>query len=107
MAWRRPAGSRCMRPTRRPRRSERVLSCARSRLVGELVAAAVRHGPAPDLVALAAGHDARLVDLRDNRMVTRDERLGGAHLRARRQLALGDAVAAVLAEFLDGEILLG
>src|SRR5258706_11956710 len=96
-----------MRRAPAARRGWRKSSCLPSRLVGELGAAAVGHRPAPDLVTLAALHDARLVDRGDDRRVAREEGLGRAHLRARRQLALGDAVAPVLAELLDGVVLLG
>src|SRR5258708_39759288 len=77
-----------------------------SRLVGELAATLVGHRPSPDLLALAARDDAGLVDRGDDRSIPGEQRLGRAHLGASGQLALGDAVAAVFAEFLDGMVLL-
>src|SRR5258705_13917539 len=95
-----------MRRAPAPRRGWRKSSCLPSRLLGELGAAAVGHRPAPDLVTLAALHDARLVDRGDYRLVAREGGLVRAHLRARRQLALGEAVAPLLAELLHGVDLL-
>src|SRR5205823_1380892 len=104
----RPAESRGTPQPRARTSSQRAgASCLDSEVVRHLVAAAVGHLPSPDLLALAARDDTGLVDLRDDAGVAREQRLGRAHLRARRELALGDAVAAVLAEFLDGEVLLG
>src|SRR5262245_53364318 len=54
--------------------------------------------PAPGARAVAALDHALLVDLRDDLAVAREQRLGRAHLRAERQLALGQAIGAVLHE---------
>src|SRR5262249_8237990 len=52
--------------------------------------------PAPSARAIAASRYALLVDLRDHFAVTGKERLGRTHLGAKRQLAFGKAVGAVL-----------
>src|SRR5581483_11770367 len=59
---------------------------------------AVSRAPAPGARAIAAGRHAILVDLGDDLAVAGEQRLGRAHLRAQGQLALGDAVTAVLLE---------
>ena len=51
--------------------------------------------PAPGARAVAALHHPLLVDLGDDVAVAGEQRLGRAHLGAERQLALGEAVAAV------------
>src|SRR6187455_1427621 len=105
MAWPRPAGSRRRRRAPRRVRSRGAPSRLHPGVRGGLRVLLVRHGPAPDLVARAALADPGLVDRGDDGSVTREQRLGGAHLGARRQLALGDAVAPVLAELLDRVVL--
>src|SRR5712672_1782680 len=57
--------------------------------------------PAPGARTVSALDHALLVDLGDDLAVAREQRLGGAHLRAQRQLALKHAVGAVLVVFLD------
>src|SRR5436190_10922567 len=57
--------------------------------------------PAPGSGTIPALDHALLVDLRDDLAVACEQRLGGAHLRAQRQLALQHAVGAVLVIFLD------
>src|SRR2546421_6585617 len=56
--------------------------------------------PAPGAGTIAALDHALLVDLRDDLAVAREQRLGRAHLRAQRQLALEHAVGAVFRVFL-------
>src|SRR5881394_4409540 len=58
----------------------------------------VSRAPAPDLGALAAAKHALAVDVGNHVAIAAEQRLGRAHLGARGQLALGEAVAAVLAE---------
>src|SRR5262245_27117386 len=62
---------------------------------------AISGDPAPGAGAVAARDHALLVDLGDDLAVTGKQRLGRAHLRAQRQLALQHAVGAVLLVFLD------
>src|SRR5712672_955054 len=62
--------------------------------------------PAPGAGTVAALDHALLVDLGDDLAVAREQRLGRAHLRAQRQLALQHAVGAVLLELLLGAVLL-
>src|SRR5258706_14859961 len=59
---------------------------------------AVRGAPAPDFRAAATAQHALAIDVRDHVAVTAKQRLGRAHLGARRELAFGEAVAAVLVE---------
>src|SRR5262245_54860071 len=54
--------------------------------------------PAPGAGAVTALDHALLLDLRDDLAVAGEQRLGRAHLRAQRQLALGQPVGAVLFE---------
>src|SRR4051812_10417220 len=54
--------------------------------------------PPPSARAEAARDDALAIDRGHDIPVARQQRLGGAHLGAQRQLALGQAVAAVLLE---------
>src|SRR5204862_5873717 len=54
--------------------------------------------PAPGARAETAGDDALAVDRGHDVAVAGQQRLGRAHLRAQRQLALGQAVAPVLLE---------
>src|SRR5581483_8390224 len=70
------------------RRSGFVLWSGRDRF-------AISRLPTPGARAIAAAGDALLVDLRDDIAVTGEQRLGRAHLRAKRQLAFRQAVAAV------------
>src|SRR5207247_7393603 len=58
----------------------------------------VGRAPAPHFGALAAAHHAIAIDVGDHVAVAAQERLGRAHLGAGRQLAFGEAVAAVLLE---------
>src|SRR5215212_446322 len=57
---------------------------------------AIRRLPAPSTRRVAALGDPLLEDLRDDLAVTREQRLGRAHLGAQRQLAFGETVRAVL-----------
>src|SRR5207244_4175475 len=57
--------------------------------------------PAPGARTVSALDHALLVDLGDDLAIAREQRLGGAHLRAQRQLALQHAVGAVFVVFLD------
>src|SRR5215469_11375845 len=59
---------------------------------------AIRRLPAPGSGPVAALGDALLIDLRNDLAVAGEQRLGRAHLRAQRQLALGEAVGAVFLE---------
>src|SRR5436190_5500486 len=59
---------------------------------------AIRRLPAPSAGAVAALRNALLVDLRDDLTVAGEQRLGGAHLRAQRQLASREPVRAVFFE---------
>ena len=68
------------------------------RAVAPWLRLAVGRAPAPDLGALAAAQHALAVDVGDHVAVAAEQRLGRAHLGAGRQLALGQAVAAVLLE---------
>src|SRR5262245_57296963 len=61
---------------------------------------AIRGLPAPCAGAVAALCHALLVDLRDDLAVTREQRFGGAHFGAQRQLARREPVGAVLLELL-------
>src|SRR5260370_13935263 len=56
--------------------------------------------PAPGAGSVSALDHALLVDLGDDLAVTGEQRLGRTHLRAQRQLALEQAVGAVLGLFL-------
>src|SRR5450830_29588 len=67
--------------------------------VAAALGTAVGDLPAPQLGAVAARLDALAVDPRHRVGVAGQQRLGAAHLGAGRQLAFGDAVAAVLLEF--------
>src|SRR6185436_15012986 len=69
-------------------------------------ARAVGGAPAPDFGAAAAAQHALAVDVGDDIAVAAEQRLGRAHLGARRQLALGQAVAAVFLELRRALILL-
>src|SRR6185436_1018135 len=53
-------------------------------------------GPSPDLAALAARGHALAVDIGEDIAFPAEQRLGGAHLGAHRQLAFGETIAAVL-----------
>src|SRR5215471_9074016 len=55
--------------------------------------------PSPGAGAITALGDAVLVNLGDDVAVAGEQRLGRAHLRAQRQLALGDAIGAVFLVF--------
>src|SRR5262245_59828367 len=57
--------------------------------------------PTPRARTVAALDHALLVDLGDDLAVAGEQRLGRAHLRAQRQLALQHAVGAVFPVFLD------
>src|SRR4029077_9166703 len=57
--------------------------------------------PTPGAGTVAALDHALLVDLGDHLAVAREQRLGRAHLRAKRQLALQHAVGALFPVFLD------
>src|SRR3546814_13759779 len=59
----------------------------------------VGRSPAPGAGSEAAGDDALAVDVGHHVAVAAEQGLGRAHLRTERQLALGQAVAAVLLEF--------
>src|SRR6266852_1396327 len=62
---------------------------------------AISSPPAPGAGAVAALDHAFLVDLGDDLAVACEQRLGRAHLRAQRQLALRHAIGAVLLVFLN------
>src|SRR5258708_28412167 len=62
---------------------------------------AISGDPAPGAGVVTAFDHPLLVDLGDDLAVACEQRLGGAHLRAQRQLALEHAVGAVLVVFLD------
>src|SRR5215210_1114624 len=55
--------------------------------------------PAPHSRTITALHHAFLVDLCNDGAIAREQRLGGAHLGADRELALGETVGAVLGVF--------
>src|SRR6202044_478416 len=57
--------------------------------------------PAPGAGAVAPLRDALLVDLGDDFAISRQQRFGGTHFSAERQLSLEHAVGAVLFVFLD------
>ena len=59
---------------------------------------AVGGAPAPHFAALAALQHAGAEDVGDHVAVAAQQRLGGAHFRAGRQLAFGQPVAAVFVE---------
>src|SRR5690606_31767689 len=63
--------------------------------------------PAPDLGALAARQNTLPVDVRDDVAIAAQQGLGRAHLGAGRQLAFGEAVAAILLELGLGAVLVG
>src|ERR1700675_4409359 len=65
-----------------------------------LDALAISSHPAPRAGAIAALENSLLVDLGDDIAITREQRLGGAHLGTERQLALTEAVRAVFCKFL-------
>jgi hypothetical protein len=67
---------------------------------------AVGGAPAPGAGAVAAPLHPLAIDLRDHVAVAGEQRLGGAHVGAERQLALGQAVGAVLDVFRRGAVLL-
>src|SRR4051812_21478506 len=60
--------------------------------------------PAPGARTIAALHHALLVDRGDDVAIACEERLGGAHFRAERQLAFGKTVAAIFLVFDGREI---
>src|SRR5260370_381472 len=68
---------------------------------------AVRGFPAPCAGAVAALHHPFLVDLGDDLAVAGQQRFGRAHLRAHRQLALGETIGAVFVVFLRRVVGLG
>src|SRR6202165_1158835 len=68
---------------------------------------AVRGFPAPCAGAVAALHRPFLVDLGDDLAVAGQQRFGRAHLRAHRQLALGETIGAVFIVFLRRVVGLG
>src|SRR4029077_2521132 len=59
---------------------------------------AVGGAPAPDFAAFAAVEDAGAEDVGNDVAVAAEQRLGRAHLGARRQLPFGEAVATVFLE---------
>src|SRR5260370_33251608 len=68
---------------------------------------AVRGFPSPCAGAVAALHHPFLVDLGDDLAVAGQQRFGRAHLRAHRQLALGETIGAVFVVFLRRVVGLG
>src|SRR5262245_20713934 len=78
-------------------RHARLLLLGRDRLtIGRL--------PTPGAGAVAALDHALLVDLRDDLAVAGQQRFGRAHLRAQRQLALGQTIGAVLLVLRQGAV---
>src|SRR5712692_8993516 len=65
---------------------------------------AISRFPAPGAGAIASLDDPLLVDLRDDLAVAGQQRLGRAHLRAKRQFAFGQAIGAVFLELLLGAV---